>query len=137
MEAVLQSYERGENDEFILPTVVIEDGVSAAVVDDGDSVIFYNFRSNTPERCPVPSAAMSLTALTRTPETDDLYLADYDATIPNKEVAFEKEAMTNTFGEWLAANGLKQSRIADVENRLFFKNKKNDRRQERWNGKLI
>ena len=40
---------------------------------------------------------------------------DYDATIPNREVAFEKEEMVNTFGEWLAANGLKQARIAETE----------------------
>jgi 2,3-bisphosphoglycerate-independent phosphoglycerate mutase len=40
---------------------------------------------------------------------------DYDDTIPNKEVAFEKEPITNTFGEWLAANGLKQARIAETE----------------------
>ena len=40
---------------------------------------------------------------------------DYDVTIPNKDVAFEKEPLTNTFGEWLAANGKKQARIAETE----------------------
>ena len=40
---------------------------------------------------------------------------DYDDTIENKLVAFKKEMVTNTFGEWLAANGLKQARIAETE----------------------
>lgn len=41
--------------------------------------------------------------------------SDYDPTIPNKEVAFHKIAVTNTFGEWLAANHMKQARIAETE----------------------
>ncbi len=41
--------------------------------------------------------------------------SDYDPTIPNKEVAFHKVSVNNTFGEWLAANGLKQARIAETE----------------------
>ncbi|MBO4911109.1 MAG: phosphoglycerate mutase (2,3-diphosphoglycerate-independent), partial [Butyrivibrio sp.] len=40
---------------------------------------------------------------------------DYDPLIPNKEVAFKKVLLTNTFGEWLAAKGLKQARIAETE----------------------
>ncbi|MDE6167270.1 MAG: alkaline phosphatase family protein, partial [Acetatifactor sp.] len=41
--------------------------------------------------------------------------SDYDPTIPNMEVAFHKVSVNNTFGEWLAANGLKQARIAETE----------------------
>ena len=40
---------------------------------------------------------------------------DYDVTIPNKAVAFDKVTFANTLGEWLAANGLKQARIAETE----------------------
>ena len=40
---------------------------------------------------------------------------DYDSTIPHKEIAFEKTAISNTFGEWIAANGMKQARIAEKE----------------------
>ena len=42
-------------------------------------------------------------------------LTEYDETIPNKTVAFHKVSITNTFGEFLAANGLKQARIAETE----------------------
>ena len=41
--------------------------------------------------------------------------SDYDPTIPNKDVAFHKIAVTNTFGEWLAANDMTQARIAETE----------------------
>ena len=41
--------------------------------------------------------------------------SDYDPTIPNKDVAFHKISITNTFGEWIAANGMKQARIAETE----------------------
>ena len=43
LEAVTQSYEKGETDEFILPTVVMQNGAPVATIDDGDSVIFFNF----------------------------------------------------------------------------------------------
>ena len=41
--------------------------------------------------------------------------SDYDPTIPNKEIAFPKVSVTNTFGEWLSANGMTQARIAETE----------------------
>ena len=44
VEAVTQSYEKGETDEFVQPTVVLNDGAPVATIEDGDSVIFFNFR---------------------------------------------------------------------------------------------
>ena len=63
------------------------------------------------------SAVMILTALQREKRIQTTYVCftDYDETIPNKEVAFHKVAITNTFGEFLAAHGLKQARIAETE----------------------
>jgi len=117
MEAVTQSYEKGETDEFILPTVVMEDGAPTAVVGDGDSVIFFNFRSDRAREMTRVFCCDEFDGFDRGPRKQVAYVCftDYDATIPNKEVAFEKEAITNTFGEWLAANGLKQARIAETE----------------------
>ena len=43
-EAVTQSYEKGETDEFVQPTVVMQDGAPVATIGDGDSIIFFNFR---------------------------------------------------------------------------------------------
>ena len=116
-EAVTQSYAKGETDEFILPTVIKEDGTPTAVVGDGDSVIFFNFRSDRAREMTRVFCCDEFDGFDRGPRKQVTYVCftDYDATIPNKELAFEKETMTNTFGEWLAANGLKQARIAETE----------------------
>ena len=117
MEAVTQSYAKGETDEFILPTVVMENGAPTAVVGDGDSVVFYNFRSDRAKEMTRVFCCEAFDGFDRGSRKQVTYVCftDYDATIPNKEVAFEKEEMVNTFGEWLAANGLKQARIAETE----------------------
>ena len=117
MEAVTQSYAKGETDEFIRPTVVMENGAPTAVVGDGDSVVFYNFRSDRAKEMTRVFCCEAFDGFDRGPRKQVTYVCftDYDATIPNKEVAFEKEEMVNTFGEWLAANGLKQARIAETE----------------------
>ena len=117
MEAMTQSYAKGETDEFILPTVVMENGAPTAVVGDGDSVVFYNFRSDRAKEMTRVFCCEAFDGFDRGPRKQVTYVCftDYDATIPNKEVAFEKEEMVNTFGEWLAANGLKQARIAETE----------------------
>ena len=117
MEAVTQSYAKGETDEFILPTVVMENGAPTAVVGDGDSVVFYNFRSDRAKEMTRVFCCEAFDGFDRGPRKQVTYVCftDYDATIPNREVAFEKEEMVNTFGEWLAANGLKQARIAETE----------------------
>ena len=117
MEAVTQSYAKGETDEFILPTVVMENGAPTAVVGDGDSVVFYNFRSDRAKEMTRVFCCEAFDGFDRGSRKQVTYVCftDYDATIPNKEVAFEKEEMVNTFGEWLAVNGLKQARIAETE----------------------
>ena len=79
--------------------------------------IFFNFR---PDRAREISRAFcddDFQGFDRGPRKDITYVcfSDYDPTIPNKEVAFHKVSVTNTFGEWLAANGMKQARIAETE----------------------
>lgn len=116
--AIQQSYDRDETDEFVKPTVVVEDGRPVATVQDGDSIVFFNFR---PDRAREISRAFcddDFKGFDRGPRKNITYVcfSDYDPTIPNKEVAFHKEAvMTNTFGEWLAANHMTQARIAETE----------------------
>ena len=99
--AVQNSYDEGKNDEFVVPAVVQKDGAPVATIQDKDSVIFFNFR---PDRA-------------REKRLDLVYVCftEYDETIPNKEVAFHKVSITNTFGEFLAANHLTQARIAETE----------------------
>lgn len=114
---IQQSYDREETDEFVKPTVVMEDGKPVATVQDGDSVVFFNFR---PDRAREISRAFcddDFKGFDRGPRKDITFVcfSDYDPTIPNKEVAFHKVAVNNTFGEWLAAGGMTQARIAETE----------------------
>ena len=111
------SYDRGETDEFVKPTVVLENGAPVATITDGDSVIFFNFRPDRAREITRAFCDDDFKGFERGKRPDLTYVcfSDYDPTIPNKEVAFEKIAVTNTFGEWLAANGMKQARIAETE----------------------
>ncbi|RHV30447.1 2,3-bisphosphoglycerate-independent phosphoglycerate mutase [Coprococcus sp. OM04-5BH] len=116
--AIQEFYDKEVYDEFILPTVIVENGKPVSLVKADDSVIFFNFR---------PDRAREITRAFCTDDFDGferpngrmplVYVCfkDYDESIPNKEVAFKKEDIKNTFGEYLAANGLKQLRTAETE----------------------
>ncbi len=116
-DAMQASYDDGVTDEFVLPTVITDEaGKPLSLVKDGDSVIFFNFR---PDRAREITRAFCDDAFTGFDRSFlKLYYAcfkDYDESIPNKHIAFEKESITNTFGEFLAANGKKQLRLAETE----------------------
>ena len=115
--AVAESYDRGETDEFVKPTVVMKNGAPVATIKDGDSVIFYNFRPDRAREITRSFCDDDFKGFDRGKRLNIKYVcfSDYDPTIPNKEVAFHKIAVTNTFGEWLAAKGMKQARIAETE----------------------
>ena len=113
--AVMQkSYDAGVTDEFIVPTVVTE----GAGIKAGDSVIFFNFR---------PDRARELTRTLVDPDFAGferekgffpltyICMTQYDATMPNVEVAYRPESLTNTLGEYLSRLGKTQLRIAETE----------------------
>ena len=118
VDAVEQSYAKGENDEFVLPTVVTENGAPVATIKNKDSVIFYNFR---------PDRAREITRAFCDPNFDGFARKDgmldltyvcfgeYDKTIPNKLVAFNKVEIKNTLGEYLSKLGKTQLRTAETE----------------------
>lgn len=118
VQAIADSYAEEVNDEFVVPTVIEKDGKPVATIKANDSVIFFNFR---------PDRARQITR-TFCDETFDAFVrvngfmplsfvcfTDYDETIGNKQVAFVKESISNTFGEYLAANGKTQLRLAETE----------------------
>ena len=115
--AVSQSYENETYDEFVVPTVVVKDGQPVATVQDGDSIIFYNFRPDRAREITSAFCADSFDGFPREKRLDVKYVcfSEYDVTIPNKSVAFEKISITNTFGEFLAAHHMTQARIAETE----------------------
>ena len=116
-EAMQQSYDKGETDEFVQPTVVMKDGAPVATIKDGDSVIFFNFRPDRAREICHCFCDNDFDKFDREKRLDLSFVTfvDYDPNISNKEVAFKKVLLNNTFGEWLASKGLKQARIAETE----------------------
>lgn len=115
-EGIQASYDNGVTDEFVVPFVVEKNGAPVATVKDGDSIIFFNFRPDRAREITRAFCDDKFKGFDRK-RLDVKYVCftDYDPTIPNKSVAFHKVEITNTFGEWIAANGMKQARIAETE----------------------
>ena len=112
VHAVRESYAAGLTDEFVEPVVCDPDGS----ISDNDSVIFFNFR---------PDRARELTRALVDPEfsgfTRQLFpltfvcTTEYDASMPNVEVAFPRQSVVNGLGEYLSKMGMTQLRIAETE----------------------
>ena len=117
VSAIAASYEKGVNDEFVVPAVVMRDGKPVATIQDKDSIIFYNFRPDRARELTRAFCDDAFTGFEREKKLDLTYVCftEYDVTIPNKLVAFHKVELHNTFGEYLAAHGKKQVRIAETE----------------------
>ena len=114
--AIQSSYDDGKTDEFVLPTVVVENRKPVATIKDKDSIVFFNFRPDRAREITRAFCDDDFKGFDRKRlDVKFVCFSDYDPTIPNKEVAFHKIAITNTFGEWLAANNMTQARIAETE----------------------
>ncbi|MBE5978134.1 MAG: 2,3-bisphosphoglycerate-independent phosphoglycerate mutase [Paenibacillaceae bacterium] len=111
------SYDAEKNDEFVEPFVVTENGAPVAVVEDGDSVIFFNFRPDRARELTRAFCDDEFKGFEREKRLNLTYVCftDYDETIKNKLVAFKKEAIVNTFGQFLADHNMTQARIAETE----------------------
>ncbi len=115
--AIQASYDDGKTDEFVVPCVITKNGQPRGRICDGDSVIFFNFRPDRAREITRAFCDDAFQGFARPKKLDLVYVCftDYDETIPNKLVAFRKETITNTFGEFLAAHGKTQARIAETE----------------------
>jgi 2,3-bisphosphoglycerate-independent phosphoglycerate mutase len=115
-EAVEKAYARDITDEFVLPTVIVENNKPVSTIKNGDSVIFFNFRA---DRAREITRALIDQKFNNFQRVDDLELyyvcmTQYDETIA-APIAFPQERFKNTLGEYLAVHGLKQLRIAETE----------------------
>ncbi len=113
-EAVLNGYDRGEDDEFLMPTV-LDGGVQ---ISEGDTVIFFNFRPDRARELTRSFVDPSFHGFFRKKVIQDLHfvcMCQYDVTIPNVKVAYPPEEVRNTLGEYLSQKGLTQLRIAETE----------------------
>ena len=114
--AMQASYDAGVMDEFVLPTVITQNGQPVARVKKDDSIIFFNFR---------PDRAREITRTFIDPEFSGfareyfpvyfVSMTQYDKTFPNIHVAYKPQTLENTLGEYLSKNGVKQFRIAETE----------------------
>lgn len=111
--AVDHAYDRDENDEFVLPTVT-----GAGMVNNGDAMIMYNFRPDRAREITRAFVDRDFEGFNRKKTIDDLCyvcMTQYDASMPNVEIAFPPQKLTNTFGDYIASLGLSQLRIAETE----------------------
>ena len=117
VKAIEDSYQKEVFDEFVEPTVICNGEEPIATIGKNDSVIFFNFR---------PDRAREITRTLVDPEFNEfetkkdlnLYyvcFTSYDETMPNVHIAFKKEPLKNTFGEYISEKGYTQLRIAEPE----------------------
>ena len=118
VQAVLNSYDNGKTDEFMLPTVIVKDGKAICNVNENDSVIFFNFR---------PDRARQLTRTFIMPDFNGferkkgfipvqfVSMTQYDATFTGLKVVNPPASMDNTLGQYLASLNLTQAHIAETQ----------------------
>ena len=117
VDAVKKSYNDGVTDEFVVPTVITDDsGAALGTVSENDSVIFFNFRPDRAREITRTIVDGDFSGFERKYfKTFYVCMTQYDASMPNVEVAFKPEKLTNTFGEYISKKGLRQLRIAETE----------------------
>ena len=112
--AVEKSYADGVTDEFVIPVVCEEN----ATIKSGDSVVFYNFRPDRAREITRTLVDPDFTGFERKNGFFPLTyvcMTQYDATMPNVQIAFKPESLVNTFGDYISSKGLTQLRIAETE----------------------
>ncbi|NPV89698.1 MAG: 2,3-bisphosphoglycerate-independent phosphoglycerate mutase [Firmicutes bacterium] len=116
-QAVEESYQREETDEFVQPTLVVgDDGKPLGTMNDGDAIIFFNFRADRAREITRALVESDFESFPREkwPKVFYVCMTQYDATIP-APVAYPPQELANTLGEVLAQKGLRQLRIAETE----------------------
>ncbi|MDP4118985.1 MAG: 2,3-bisphosphoglycerate-independent phosphoglycerate mutase [Bacillota bacterium] len=113
VKAVEDSYVGEVFDEFVLPTVIN----GGAKVEENDSIIFFNFRPDRAREITRCFVDPNFSGFERKVFNKVYYvcMTQYDASMPNVDVAFKPETLANTLGEYLSKNGLSQLRIAETE----------------------
>ena len=116
VQAMRQSYDKGEMDEFVKPTVIMNGDEPAATIGAGDSIIFFNFRPDRAREITRTFIDKDFNGFER--QYFDVHyvcMTQYDKTFDNVTVAYKPQSLDNTLGEYLAKNGKRQFRIAETE----------------------
>ena len=114
--SIQQSYDEGVTDEFVMPIAFAPEGEATGKIEDGDTVIFFNFRTDRPRQM--------VTVLTqadfpdhgmKTLDLDIVTMTEYDKTYKGVDILFRNENLVNTIGEHLSNLGKTQIRSAETE----------------------
>lgn len=117
LEAIRAAYERGETDEFITPTLILDDdGKPRGTLRDGDALISFNHRSDRPRELIQAFLAEDFSGFERKrrPNVHLTTMTDYRAGFP-VPVAFPSKPVEGSLGELLSAAGKTQLRVAETE----------------------
>lgn len=115
-EALEHAYSEGLTDEFILPSVIVQNGQPIATIQPGDAAICFNFRTDRGRQLTVALTQYALPAESMTPlPLHYTTFTRYDDSFEGVHVLFERENISATLGEVLAKHGKRQLRIAETE----------------------
>ena len=128
-EAIKESYNSGVTDEFVLPTNIVENDKPVALIEKGDSIIFFNFRPDRARQITRAFSQEEFTPYTDAEKGKDMYFvrktgflapiytgfAVYDASFKGVNVAFPPDEIKNTLPQYLASLGKTQLHIAETE----------------------
>ncbi len=117
LEAVEDAYKRGETDEFVSPTVIVNAGGAAATMYDGDAALFFNFRSDRARELTKAIAIDSFDGFDRgvRPRLSSFAcMTEYDASF-GLPVLFKSQSLENILSEILARNEVRQFRVSETE----------------------
>ena len=117
VEAVENSYKEGVEDEFLIPAVIKQDGQPVAKIEDGDSVIFFNYRPDRARQITRAIVDVDFEGFDRGKKIDTLFvtMTEYDKSIKNVLVAYTKTAPVNTLSQHVSSLNLNQLKIAETE----------------------
>lgn len=132
---IKESYKNGVTDEFIEPVAITENEKPVATIEDGDSIIFFNFRE---DRAREITKAFALPEFKEFPRSKKLNITfvsmtEYERGLP-VSVAFPPEKVSNTLGEVLSRNGKTQLRIAETEKYAHVTYFFNGGNEKTWEG---
>lgn len=116
-DALKAAYQRDENDEFVSPSVIQSDGQNAATVNDGDAIIFMNFRADRAREISRAFTDPQFDGFTRSkvPTLSHFVMTTEYASDIQADCAYPPENLTNTLGEVMENLGKTQLRIAETE----------------------
>ncbi|MDL2222021.1 2,3-bisphosphoglycerate-independent phosphoglycerate mutase [Parabacteroides sp. OttesenSCG-928-N08] len=136
VQAMEESYADGVTDEFILPIVHVEEGKPVATIQEGDVVIFFNFRNDRAKEMTIVLTQQDMpeAGMQTIPNLQYFTMTPYDANFQGLHILFDKDNVNNTLGEYLSSLGKTQLHIAETEKyahvTFFF----NGGREQPYNG---